>query len=489
MQPLQEQVLKRNPNRTVLLERAATAVAPGAREPEHATGRKPTCRAADGGGGQNGAWHAVKRFHARGPLRRLADRGRAQRELRALCRARELGLPVPRPIELRRRAGRWELVTEFIPDALTLEDCLARPELAPLSPERLAEELARLFAAIAGAGLEHLDLHPGNVLVDRAGALWLLDLAHASFGSPPDARALRQSLIVLAAEVRDRSSARFRARFLLRLLAHLPLVERAGSPERSRLAAGVEAAALVLRRETLRGAVGKWLRDSGATRRLAAPLEWRAGAGAPLVARAELEAPSLALALELLDSRESARELVREEARWLAWPRLERARAEGLWSNAVRLELHALAGARPLLRSLEERPAVVLELPPDSRPALDFEREAAAGPRRRAARALGRWLARLHARGLALAESGLEVFQLSGDGRRAFGCLAAPLLDANDARRVADRAALDAAARSPLERRAFLAAYARASHFDGARRRAAARRSGGAAEPALEAGA
>ena len=68
----------------------------------------------------------VKRFHAPGALDRLRDGLRARQERRALETAHALGLPVPKALEVTRRADptgerRWELATEWIPDTVSLQ--------------------------------------------------------------------------------------------------------------------------------------------------------------------------------------------------------------------------------------------------------------------------------------------------------------------------------------------------------------------------------
>lgn len=118
---------------------------------------------------------------------RLSDRARdalsgsrAVKELRNLLEARRRGLPCAEPL----CAGRWTgsfgarsfLVTR------TIEGGRALPR-GPLPPSTAARA-GELLRDAHDAGLSALDLHPGNVVEDAVGALWLLDLQSAVLSEP-----------------------------------------------------------------------------------------------------------------------------------------------------------------------------------------------------------------------------------------------------------------------------------------------------------------
>lgn len=134
-----------------------------------------------------GQW-AVRHYRRGGLYGRLvpdlyafagAERTRCWREWRMLARLHELGLPVPRPVAAAwQRAGPWyraDLVTVRIPAAL------------PLSSRLLAGEaidwagIGAMVWRFHAAGANHADLNAHNILLDAAGAPWLLDFDKARF--------------------------------------------------------------------------------------------------------------------------------------------------------------------------------------------------------------------------------------------------------------------------------------------------------------------
>jgi tRNA A-37 threonylcarbamoyl transferase component Bud32 len=118
---------------------------------------------------------ASGRHAARERVKRWLGRSPASREWRHLVRARAAGAPVPEPLALGRLPGGDEvLVTRFVEGEL-LADALR--VAAPERRERL-HAVGRAVAALHAAGLEHRDLHAGNVLVGAGGAV-ILDLQHA----------------------------------------------------------------------------------------------------------------------------------------------------------------------------------------------------------------------------------------------------------------------------------------------------------------------
>ncbi|MHC4600798.1 MAG: lipopolysaccharide kinase InaA family protein, partial [Planctomycetota bacterium] len=144
--------------------------------------------------GPRGASVVVKTFRPKGLLDRIRHRflpspARSERD-RAL-RAREKGVPVPRPLAVGERR-RFGFLRESV---LVMESVEGRPldgVLEDLSGSRgerraLLDGLARWLAEVHRSGLVHRDLHPGNILVRREGGdfrFTLVDLAEARF---PDA--------------------------------------------------------------------------------------------------------------------------------------------------------------------------------------------------------------------------------------------------------------------------------------------------------------
>ncbi|MCC6786024.1 MAG: hypothetical protein IT457_24475 [Planctomycetes bacterium] len=127
----------------------------------------------------------------------LADRARdlwrgarGRVELERLATAHARGLPCVEPLA----AGRFEgpsgprsfVLTRSVPGAVPLPR-------GPLDPASAAAAGALLRAA-HDAGLRARDLHPGNVLRDRSGALLLCDLTSASFTESLELRARAQGL-------------------------------------------------------------------------------------------------------------------------------------------------------------------------------------------------------------------------------------------------------------------------------------------------------
>lgn len=103
------------------------------------------------------------------------SRVRAFAEYRLLARLIERGLPVPKPIGARyQRAGfryRCDLITERVEGARPLSAELAAGALADETWLAIGAALARLHAA----GVDHADLNAHNVLIDRRGAVSVID--------------------------------------------------------------------------------------------------------------------------------------------------------------------------------------------------------------------------------------------------------------------------------------------------------------------------
>jgi 3-deoxy-D-manno-octulosonic acid kinase len=110
------------------------------------------------------------------------ERTRCVREWRMLARLLELGLPVPRPVAAAwRRVGlryRADLVTQRIPSAVPLSSRLAQGEAVDW--RGIGAVLWRFHAA----GACHADLNAHNIMLDAAGAAWLLDFDRGRFRTP-----------------------------------------------------------------------------------------------------------------------------------------------------------------------------------------------------------------------------------------------------------------------------------------------------------------
>jgi 3-deoxy-D-manno-octulosonic acid kinase len=118
---------------------------------------------------------------------------RPMRELAASQHARAAGIRTPAVV-----AGavystpgfyRADLVTELVPDARTLgnEVFHARAQ-SPARSEQALTCAGRLVRGLARAGMLHVDLNAGNVLLDRRDAAWVVDLDRCGIYSGREAR-------------------------------------------------------------------------------------------------------------------------------------------------------------------------------------------------------------------------------------------------------------------------------------------------------------
>ena len=116
----------------------------------------------------------IKRFH-HPHLGAWRDRSRARAEHRALALLHAAGLRVPAPLGVERTPAGWTVRMEHVEGAVSLGSLLHGDEPPPGGWPRLMARLGRLLAGLHGAGVEHTDLHAGNVLVDPLGRAWLID--------------------------------------------------------------------------------------------------------------------------------------------------------------------------------------------------------------------------------------------------------------------------------------------------------------------------
>jgi tRNA A-37 threonylcarbamoyl transferase component Bud32 len=216
----------------------------------------------------HGARTVVKRFHSRGHWRRLGDRFRAKGEFKMLNRLRALGLRVPAALACAKRQGAWELSLAEIPGARSLSERLnplgaGDRKFEGLDLARAARQLGSLLGQAHGLGLDHGDLHGGNLLLDPQSQAWLVDVPKARIHSKLPLETILQDLTTLEADSREFIPAGLRHRFWLAWKAAF-LAERGTlPPELKLLAQGIKNSAITQRREALLQHANRWLRVSG----------------------------------------------------------------------------------------------------------------------------------------------------------------------------------------------------------------------------------
>lgn len=131
----------------------------------------------------------IKPYFRGGLLRHINKRtylgigkARSRAEFEMLKCVRQLGINAPEPVayavEGRLLYRAW-LVTKQIPNAVTLAElCFAGPARA----QKVLPEVARQVQILIRHGIHHVDLHPGNVLVDDKGLCYCIDFDRASSG-------------------------------------------------------------------------------------------------------------------------------------------------------------------------------------------------------------------------------------------------------------------------------------------------------------------
>jgi 3-deoxy-D-manno-octulosonic acid kinase len=133
----------------------------------------------------------IKEFQRGGMLRVIRQRyyvrfgtTRPEREFDNLRSARSIGLNVPEPVACFSRGillYRGWLATRHIPGRSLVEVAMSDDEAIPA----LIADLTRQVGILIGHRVAHVDLHPGNVLVDPAGAVFLLDFDRATAFTEP----------------------------------------------------------------------------------------------------------------------------------------------------------------------------------------------------------------------------------------------------------------------------------------------------------------
>jgi tRNA A-37 threonylcarbamoyl transferase component Bud32 len=164
-------------------------------------------------------------------LRNLVRAAPAQRELAAVRRISALRLATFEPVAIgaTRRFGVTHesyLISRAVPDAVPLDHFLltdfsgrsgaSQAELR----QRLARELGRLAARLHAAGIEHVDLHAGNLLIrpgaaPREALLALIDLHSVRFHPSLSAARRDRNLLALHQFFAGRSTRSDRRRFWL----------------------------------------------------------------------------------------------------------------------------------------------------------------------------------------------------------------------------------------------------------------------------------
>ncbi len=133
-------------------------------------------------------------------------RVRAFAEFRVLARLAQRGLPVPMPVAARyRRSGmiyRCDLIVERMADAEPLSSMLAVAALSDASWRSIGATIARLH----GEGVDHADLNAHNILLERRGAVGVIDFDRCRLRRPGawtlrNLRRLHRSLAKISREL------------------------------------------------------------------------------------------------------------------------------------------------------------------------------------------------------------------------------------------------------------------------------------------------
>src|SRR5262245_20554993 len=151
-------------------------------------------------------WH-IKHCKVRGVrawLREWLRPAKAELEFRQLSEAWRRGVPTIEPLAFGKMPAPLPadsyLVTRTVDKAAPLNSFLENlPAIGRSQRIRMAQLLGTFVAAIHHAGLNHPDLHPGNILVrmiDENPEFSLIDLHNVSFGRPLSRRARLRNLVL-----------------------------------------------------------------------------------------------------------------------------------------------------------------------------------------------------------------------------------------------------------------------------------------------------
>jgi len=160
--------------------------APQLNSPSKLAGRAPICRGEIDGVGRV----AVKTYCRGGLIKRVSryhylrtGKPRCRREFDMLIRVRGSGINAPEPIAFAYRgrvAYRGWLMTRELEGPRSLVDvCEENTRLCRKSIAAVAEQIHGLIEN----RIRHVDLHPGNVIVDRQNLTYLIDFDRAQTGT------------------------------------------------------------------------------------------------------------------------------------------------------------------------------------------------------------------------------------------------------------------------------------------------------------------
>jgi tRNA A-37 threonylcarbamoyl transferase component Bud32 len=288
----------------------------------------------------------VKRFRRRS-LSLGRDRARAEREFDVLRALAAAGAPVPSALELRAgERGDWEVVMEWLDGAVDLQTVLEGDARWPDSPERIARGLGRLLAELHGLGLDHPDLHAGNVLLLPNGELRAVDFHKARLGDALAADTLEANLVQLTAGTREFVPACFQARFLIEWYRALPREQRDALGDRAALAARVELRARPHRLAVVHRRRRRWTRAGTACRAL--------DDGSEGFVRIDVDQARV-------------RAIAGDRRGVLVLERMSWRDARRAWYAAARLFEHRVPSAAPLCLMRRPTPWLALELPEGAR--------------------------------------------------------------------------------------------------------------------------
>ena len=212
-------------------------------------------------GSESGHSRVDKRFHHPGLIGRLRDGARAKREAALLAHLKRAGVRVPTPTEVVREKRGWTVRMELIPGARTLHERLESELARPLAA-RIARDLGEQVGRLHAAGVDHPDLHAGNVLVDAEERVWLIDFSQAHLRKLTPA-SIERDLLRAESFLRERLPTSIRLRALSAHLAALPDGLSYERTERMHLARRLAQRAPAFRRAVVARGAGRWLRASG----------------------------------------------------------------------------------------------------------------------------------------------------------------------------------------------------------------------------------
>ena len=150
-------------------------------------------------------WKIARFLGPRGWLRDLVRGAKSGIEFRKLELLQARGIATIQPLAWGKHPGPWPkgsfLITESLPEAVTLGDYLTGRSFSVAERREVAIKLARFLSALHDAGLAHTDMHPGNILLDagKPGEPWRLIDVHDLFVArgPLSSRQRIRNLVML----------------------------------------------------------------------------------------------------------------------------------------------------------------------------------------------------------------------------------------------------------------------------------------------------